>query len=450
MRFHVPLPTCILGILVPLTTAYEVALYPEDLTGLDATEEDRLIFHVYPRFECNKAILTSRFHETHNIIIRTAEDAAGPGLLAFYKAKKNDPDPCRRENGILAGYFRKNVKPSTQVLFADLMTDITHFMELTDQSELWGYLVDWMGMKPGDSAISYPNQKKKDFDSPPEWEFINWYKMDILPYDHDFGYGTEEDLDLGIDSEGGLEEAAEGVQWPEMNAEYGSVLAPGQKVPDDEVYRGNFRDWRNARYRFGDYRPITKHFTQFNSLGKLRDMGYIIDDAKELQIKQRRLEEKQRASEIERGYEEASHNKMKAEEKYTDVSDIYKKFDFGMNVNPPQPSDLRLLQRGNNDFLEDAVYPEFPTFGGAPGVENYNMYGGQEYLQQEGIEIEEEKEDDSDFAQRYGGPGRIEYEADNELGSGTDYLSTTQFLSSIQGESQGVPPRSPLYDYDYQ
>ncbi|KAF3225478.1 hypothetical protein TWF191_005185 [Orbilia oligospora] len=426
MRFHVPLPTCILGILVPLTTAYEVALYPEDLTGLDATEEDRLIFHVYPRFECNKAILTSRFHETHNIIIRTAEDAAGPGLLAFYKAKKNDPDPCRRENGILAGYFRKNVKPSTQVLFADLMTDITHFMELTDQSELWGYLVDWMGMKPGDSAISYPNQKKKDFDSPPEWEFINWYKMDILPYDHDFGYGTEEDLDLGIDSEGGLEEAAEGVQWPEMNAEYGSVLAPGQKVPDDE------------------------HFTQFNSLGKLRDMGYIIDDAKELQIKQRRLEEKQRASEIERGYEEASHNKMKAEEKYTDVSDIYKKFDFGMNVNPPQPSDLRLLQRGNNDFLEDAVYPEFLTFGGAPGVENYNMYGGQEYLQQEGIEIEEEKEDDSDFAQRYGGPGRIEYEADNELGSGTDYLSTTQFLSSIQGESQGVPPRSPLYDYDYQ
>ncbi|KAF3234408.1 hypothetical protein TWF192_001543 [Orbilia oligospora] len=396
MRFHVPLPTCILGILVPLTTAYEVALYPEDLTGLDATEEDRLIFHVYPRFECNKAILTSRFHETHNIIIRTAEDAAGPGLLAFYKAKKNDPDPCRRENGILAGYFRKNVKPSTQVLFADLMTDITHFMELTDQSELWGYLVDWMGMKPGDSAISYPNQKKKDFDSPPEWEFINWYKMDILPYDHDFGYGTEEDLDLGIDSEGGLEEAAEGVQWPEMNAEYGSVLAPGQK------------------------------------------------------IKQRRLEEKQRASEIERGYEEASHNKMKAEEKYTDVSDIYKKFDFGMNVNPPQPSDLRLLQRGNNDFLEDAVYPEFLTFGGAPGVENYNMYGGQEYLQQEGIEIEEEKEDDSDFAQRYGGPGRIEYEADNELGSGTDYLSTTQFLSSIQGESQGVPPRSPLYDYDYQ
>ncbi|KAF3309267.1 hypothetical protein TWF173_011270 [Orbilia oligospora] len=390
MRFHVPLPTCILGILVPLITAYEVALYPETLTGLDATEDDPLVFHVYPRFECNKAILGSRFRQTQNVIIRTAEDAMGPGLLAFYSAKKDDPDPCKRENGILAGYFRKNVKPSTQVLFTDIMTEITHFMELTDQSELWAYLVDWMGMKPGNSAISYPKQKKKDFDSPPEWEFINWYKMDILPYDHDFGYATEEDLNLGIDSEGELDEAVEGVQWPETNAEYGSILAPGQK------------------------------------------------------IRLRRLEEKHKASEIERGYEEARHNKMKAEEKYTGVSDVFKKFDFGMNVNPPQPQ--RLLQRGNNDFLEDAVDPEFPTFGGAPGVDTYNMYGGPEYLQQEGIEIKEEKEDDSDFAQRYGGPGQIEYEADNEFG--TDYLSTTQFLSSIQGESQGVPPRSPLYDYD--
>ncbi|KAF3093312.1 hypothetical protein TWF569_007708 [Orbilia oligospora] len=448
MRFHVPLPTYILGILVSLITAYEVALYPETLSGLDATEDDPLVFHVYPRFECNKAIFGSRFRRTQNVIIRTAEDAMGPGLLAFYSAKKDDPDPCKRENGILAGYFRKNVKPSTQVLFTDIMTEITHFMELTDQSELWAYLVDWMGMKPGNSAISYPKQKKKDFDSPPEWEFINWYKMDILPYDHDFGYATEEDLNLGIGSEGELDEAVEGVQWPETNAEYGSILAPGQKVPDDKVYRGNFRDWRNARYRFGDYRPITKHFTQFNSLDKLRDMGYIIDDAKELQIRLRRLEEKQKASEIERGYEEVRHNKMKAEEKYTGVSDIFKKFDFGMNVNPPQPFYQRLLQWGNNDFLEDAVDPEFPTFGGAPGVDTYNMYGGPEYLQQEGIEIEEEKEDDSDFAQRYGGPGQIEYEADNELG--TDYLSTTQFLSSIQGESQGVPPRSPLYDHDYQ
>ncbi|KAF3289658.1 hypothetical protein TWF970_003425 [Orbilia oligospora] len=395
MRFHVPLPTCILGILVPLVAAYEVALYPETLTGLDATEDDPLVFHIYPRFECNKAILGSRFRQTQNVIIRTAEDAMGPGLLAFYSAKKDDPDPCKRENGILAGYFRKNVKPSTQVLFTDIMTEITHFMELTDQSELWAYLVDWMGMKPGNSAISYPKQKKKDFDSPPEWEFINWYKMDILPYDHDFGYATEEDLDLGMDSEGELDEAVEGVQWPETNAEYGSILAPGQKVPDDK-------------------------------------------------IRLRRLEEKHKASEIERGFEEARHNKMKAEEKYTGVSDVFKKFDFGMNVNPPQPQ--RLLQRGNNDFLEDAVDPEFPTFGGAPGVDTYNMYGGPEYLQQEGIEIEEEKEDDSDFAQRYGGPGQIEYEADNEFG--TDYLSTTQFLSSIQGESQGVPPRSPLYDYD--
>ncbi|KAK6517929.1 hypothetical protein TWF506_005101 [Arthrobotrys conoides] len=451
MRFHVPLSTCILGTLVLLTTAYEVAFYPGALNGLDSAEADELVFHVYPRFQCNKAILNNPNENTENVVVRVSEDSIAPGVIVFFDASENDPDPCKGENGIVAGYFFKDRKPSQQVLYADTMRQISHFMELTEDSDLYAYLVDWLELKPGRPAFNYKYLKKKDGaaddDSPPPWQVMDWMDPRVFPYDHDFAYNTEEDLSLGINSDGELRPAAEGVIWPEMNSDHGSDLAPSQKVPENRVYRKKFRDWRNARYRYGDYRPIAKNFpSDIFTINDLKDMGYIIDEAKEMQIQHQRQEDKRKALNLERGYEEDRYNQLRAQEKYTGVSELYKQYDFGSNVYPPEPYKFDRYQRR---LQQDVANPGISGFGGAPG--GNDMYVDTEYLQQEGVEIEEDQDQDvnDEFAQRYGGPGQLGYEADNEYGTNTEYLSTTQFLSSIQGaESQGVPPRSPLYEYD--
>ncbi|KAK6348305.1 hypothetical protein TWF718_006109 [Orbilia javanica] len=435
MQSHVPFSVYILGILIPLTVAYEIAFYPNWFYGLASEDEEPLYFHVYPRFQCNKIVADPGVNPRHtqNVLVRVSEEAIGPGLIVFYDAGPDDDEPCHDENARSAAYFFKNNKPSQQLYYTHSSGYMTHFMEVDDTSELWSLLVDWVGIKPG-SIATRDDQKNEDGEDIPKWIEDDTDEVEVFAYDHDHGYNTGGEYSFGEDSEENMREPAEGVNLPEMEPEYGNEYAPGQKVPDHKVYWDTFRNWRNARIRFGGYRPITKEFTDKYSVDELRNMGYIIDDEKETQIRQQRDREKQQALNDERAFEKARYDQMEDEEKYTQISS---------RLRPPIQLAGGRLQPNNQGFLEDVINP-FNT--GVNNVYNYGMFGGQDdYMQQQRVEIEEEKDNEDYFLARYGGPGQIlEYEADNEAGTGTDYLSTTQFLS----ENQGLPPRSPLYDND--
>ncbi|KAK6501642.1 hypothetical protein TWF481_009475 [Arthrobotrys musiformis] len=432
-------------ILLPLAVAYEIAFYPYWL-GLDSEGDDPMNYRVYPRFKCNKIIHENAGQDfVQNIIVRVAEGATTPGLLVFYAPSEDDEEPCHEENGVVAAYFYKDKTEVQQRFYTERGGGMTYFREVGDDTDEWAILVDWLGLQPGEAALRVNGDGDEDFKE--YWKKWDDTSVELYPYDEEHGYNTMADYSYGEDdeNEGTLREAAEGVVWPAIEGEYGNIFAPHQRVPDEDVYYESFRNWRNARIRFGDYRPITSEFTNIYPVEELRDMGYIIDDAIEARMRQQRQQERLDNLELERVYEEDRVKHQNAQEMYTRVGDMFNGGEFGSNVNPPDVNDQR---RKTRPFLEDMI-----MIGHDPAVVNQspginNNYGlGEGFIQQENVQIEEEKDNEDDFVARYGGPGQLGgYEGDSELGTGTDHLSTTQYLSSIQGESQGIPPRSPLYD----
>ncbi|KAK6358367.1 hypothetical protein TWF730_007708 [Orbilia blumenaviensis] len=446
MRFHVLFASYGLGTVFPLVTAYEIAFYPYELS-LHSRDSDPLRYRTYPRFKCHKIPMGDpKSQGVQNILVRTAEEAIAPELIVFYNAAEGDPNPCADENGRLAGYFFKNEKPSQQILYTSVGWNMNHFMDAGVDSDEWAALVDWLGLKPGQIAA-------RDPDDPD----LEWFEVDedieVKQYGDDHGYHTDGDFSYGEDSHGVMAPPKEGVKWPEME-ENGTKYAPGQKVHDDAVYMSNYRDWRNARIRFGDYRPLPKEFTDTNTLQELQDMGYIIDIAKEMQMRDQRQKDLHESLALERVYEEDLYRQKKANNKYKDISNEFKAHPSGWNAGSPQQHSEKTFPAGNQyqAFLED-----FALGYGSPGFQAQNPYTGlqrvsnmnagpQGFVQQEGIEIEEELEGDEDYVGRYGAPGLVTgYEADIDPETGTEYVETTQILSSTGQEGMGGP-RSPLYD----
>ncbi|EPS38357.1 hypothetical protein H072_7950 [Dactylellina haptotyla CBS 200.50] len=91
---------------------------------------------------------------------------------------------------------------------------------------------------------------------------------------------------------------------PDIQVPYGTRWAPGQMVPDWEVYRSDYRDWRNWMISEGNYRGLSSDFTDRYTYDQLRRMGYLIDEPREMAIRRRKAEVQELAREAEGGYEQ--------------------------------------------------------------------------------------------------------------------------------------------------
>ncbi|KAK6519690.1 hypothetical protein TWF281_003509 [Arthrobotrys megalospora] len=388
-----------LGILFPLTSAYEIAFYPYFLT-LHTGENYEPNYRVYPRFKCNAVPPEDLDGDpfARNVLVRTAADSVAPKVIVFYDNEDaGDVNPCRAENATVAAYFFRDRKPSQQILDADAVGKMTHFMEISEQSEEWAFLVDWLELEPGLVAVKDLTENAWFIADP------DFLEVEIRGFDSDFGYDSAEDFSNGVDSEGNSESPAEDVEWPEMEQPYGTRFAPGQKVPDEDVYRSGFRDWRNARIKWGDYRSLPSEFTDKYPFDELRGMGYITNEEKEAKVQEEKRIHQQMARQLEREYEEDRLNQLRSQEKYTPTKPVPKVV---------LPADQGFLEDVVTEFGDSGSQETREPLSGFQGLNN--IYIG---LQQEGVNIEEEEveiEKEVTTNQQAWAPGNMVNEADNE------------------------------------
>ncbi|KAF3915274.1 hypothetical protein AA313_de0200841 [Arthrobotrys entomopaga] len=311
----------IISTLLPIiTSSYEIAFHPFWL-AVQGENLHPLTYNVFPRFTCNLIPLDDLEPDTNhfiqNVVVRTAEDAAGPPkVILFYDTRPplkgltrptGPSSPCTFRNAVAAAYFWPE-KPSTQVFYVQNNSRFTHFKEIDEGMPEWGRLVRGLEMEPGEMGYFEEGEWGKAYDEEVELHDFDWDEGYSSGLEYSFRGGVGDDdksqsTDVGeVHSGDEWDIEFEGPYWnpsgelgPEWKPRepFGTRWAPGQVVPDWEVYRPDFRDWRNWRIGLGDYRPLAEEFTEDYSFAELKKMGYMIDEEKEA-LMRGRMEEVQR------------------------------------------------------------------------------------------------------------------------------------------------------------